>query len=188
MSAQILDRRLWLEVVRERGVEKFKEHAYYPHLYGVGAMVLKRPKWLWCPDRLVKYRTDNDASLEFLKNKWHRHILVTMSGLSQVWAEIMGKGSPVYKTVMYKYALFSWRPEGVFWLKEKSNYTFRDELPLIVGFTKHLYFIPSFWLKTFPLLLIPHILLPQKRRVVNSLLYRSRLAWDNGLKLLKGSR
>ena len=45
MSAQIFKREAWLEVVNEKGAEKFQYHSYYPHLYGIGAMILKYPKW-----------------------------------------------------------------------------------------------------------------------------------------------
>jgi len=159
MSAQIFKREAWLEVVNEKGAEKFQYHSYYPHLYGIGAMILKYPKWLWLPDRIIKYRIGNDASIQHQNNRWHTHTVVVMDGLAKVWSELIGRRSPVYKTVMYKYFLFGWHPQGVRWLKSFHNYTFWDDLVMSYYYTKHLYFLPVFWLKTFPSLLIPHPLL-----------------------------
>lgn len=159
MSAQILNREAWLEAVDKAGTAKFYYHSYYPHLYGMGLMVLKCPKWLWLPDKIIKYRTGNDASFLYQSSRWHRHTVVVMDSLAKVWAELFGKKSRVYREVMYKYFLFAWHGHGVRWLKSFHNYTSWDELVMAYYYIKYLSILPAFWLNTFPSLLIPHLIM-----------------------------
>lgn len=53
-SSQIVDRALWLRTVERLGPEASGRFANYPHAYVIGQMVRERPRWAWCPDRLVK--------------------------------------------------------------------------------------------------------------------------------------
>lgn len=181
MSAQIFKRRLWLEAVDQKGIAKFHYHSYYPHLYGIGAMVINHPKWMWLPDKIIKYRTGNDASLQHQSNRWHSHMIAVMDGLTKVWSELLGTKSSVYKAVMYKYFLFSWRSNTVRWVKSFHNYTSWNDLVSVYYYTKHLYFLPAFWFGTFPALLVPHFVikvcrgnrLPLLLRGYHSLRYRT---------------
>lgn len=199
ISSNIVAKKLWMDVVEEEGVEKIANYFYYPHTYIMGLMSKKHPKWVWCPDKLIKHRTGNDAMVEFLNGEYHTQTMAVMDDTSNVWSALLGRKSPIYKNLMYKQSLWAWTPRSIRWIKSHPNYdSLGADLVMLRKFTKHLHFVPGFWFKTFPILLTPHILMPDKniilrtfRRTKNSFLYRSGIVWEIGTSYLKkreGSR
>lgn len=162
-SAQIFDRRLWLETLREVGETCFTSFRYFPYLYLFGKMVKKRPLWLWLPDRLVICRSDNDyLSAEMSFNYLQYHVS-TMAEVSRVWGLLFSRNSTTYKTLMRNNYLSFWSWAPIVRYKMRSNCTLRDDWKALVGFTRCLYFLPGFWVFALPFLLLPH---PAVRRAV----------------------
>jgi len=156
MSGNIVRREYWMEVVAEKGFEHIESFWYYPHLYILGNVVARHPNWIWCPEQLIKYRLDNDTSLDYLGHKLHHHQIKVMEGVSKVWAALFGKKSSLYKTLLYKHYLYSWVPAHIRFIKFRPNYTYRDDLPTLVGYIKYLYVLPEFWMRSFPVLITPY--------------------------------
>src|SRR5437660_1083635 len=54
ISTQVVNRREWLDAVaREDPLERT---SFAPHLLVIERMVIANPRWIWCPDRLVRQR------------------------------------------------------------------------------------------------------------------------------------
>lgn len=157
VSAQVFRRGGWLEVVGREGMDSLAERfLFYPTAYIFGRMVQEHPVWLWCPDPLVRYRHDNDDAGEFMRHDAHRHVVANMVGVADAWGALFGRRSSLYRELMRKYFWFTWTPGVVNYCKVQPQYGTRDELAMLAGFTRHLYFLPEFWTRTFPSLLAPH--------------------------------
>ena len=179
ISSNAVSKRLWLEVVAEEGVDTLAKYFYYPHVYVLGLMCKKQPKWVWVPDRLIRHRIGNDAMVEYFGWEFHSQTIAVMHDLSNVWAVLLGKKSPVYRNLMAKQALWAWRPGSIRWIKNQWSYrSVRDDWTMLREFTKHLHFVPGFWYKTFPSLLLPHFLTPGKQGLVRRVLRARELLMD----------
>lgn len=186
ISANIFSKRRWMDVVEAEGYKRLEDYWYYPHVYVLGLMVKKHPKWIWCPDKLVKYRKNNDASLKHHNNEWHTNTLKVMSEIAKTWSALHGKTSTVYRTLMSKQTIYSWHQWSVPFCKSQANFRYRDELKLLVGYTKHLHFVPGFWAQTFPELLIPHTPIVRRARV-GMLKVRAKLKLGTKLRAMKSN-
>ena len=155
-SAQIFDRRLWQETLREVGESMFTSFRYFPYLYLFGKMVKKRPMWLWLPDRLVICRSDNDYLSAELSFNYLQYHVNTMAEVSRVWGLLFGRQSATYQALMRSNYLSFWSWAPIVRYKMRSRCTVKDDWVALVGFTRCLYFLPGFWAFAFPFLLVPH--------------------------------
>jgi abequosyltransferase len=115
-------------------------------------MLAVRPVWLCIPTRLIGWRSGNDS---FVRLGQFNRMRIDVFGYDQVFGDVMGRNNPAYHRVMEKVAsvhvhmhLRAARLRG-----EKREY-WRKALPLTV---RHYWRYPNFWLKSFPLFLVPSI-------------------------------
>lgn len=154
-SSQIVDRALWLSVAERLGPEALERFANYPHVYVIGKMIQERPHWIWCPDRLVKNRSGN-WTLHEQSGYPVFYCLVTIQELTRLWRELAPRGVVRRRLVRKWYECFAvwYNPYELLRFKRSPDYDARRYLPLL-GFVRHLYFVPKFWRHYVPILVLP---------------------------------
>lgn len=156
-SSQIVCRGLWREVVDAYGANRLARYRIFPHLFVIAAMVARRPAWLWFPDKLVKNRVENDSLVRDLDDQIFLYRLATMKEISQIWMDLLGRGSPQYRVMMTRFYRLWWNGAAVRrQVKLTPRHSFRGDVSLLVGSTRQLYFLPEFWRDAFPALLTPY--------------------------------
>lgn len=156
MSTQVLERRLWSEVLADTSQDQLDRVGDLAHLLLLGRMAQRRSLWLWCPDPLVHHRTGTSALDERLGHRYALFQLAVMEGRSRVWAILFGKRSQLYKRLMTKAYLRSARPSALIGLKLSQQHDAAIDLRLLTGMIGYFYWLPRFWLASFPVLLVPH--------------------------------
>ncbi len=158
-SAQIVSRERWNEALHSLGREALARNIHFPHLYLIGLMVNAHPSWVWLPELTVKARRDNDALTSQFSRNLLRYQTETMRDLSAAWAALLGRHHPIYKDLMGRAYADQWNGQATLTLKIHTPCLPADEWTALREYTRRLYFLPSFWRSTFPVLLAPKPLL-----------------------------
>lgn len=147
LSAQIICRSAWLNVVEEEDVSPY--YNAYSLIYIIGRMIQKDPRWLYLHTPCVGWRSDNDS---FAKQ---------LGMLGRFALDIKG-----YKTIIY--GLCKSDPKlRSFLINKICSIHFFAHVKKIKLFSsgalslclEHLKEIPSFWYKLLPLLMMPRKIL-----------------------------
>ncbi len=154
LSAQIVRREFWGDVVRERPVEEFLNG--YVHMYVFAEMLKRNPRWLVVKERLVTWRADNDS---FMGAGRYRRMEIDVVGYEQIARACFGADSSTYAAIRdtiasrnFRMHITSARMEGV-WDRDMQQRTWRLAMRYYAR-------SPKFWLVTAPLLAMPSFLLP----------------------------
>lgn len=156
VSGQIVHRKLWQQAVDEVGEQTLRTVGYFPYAYLIAQMLQKRPLWVWNPEPLVYNRLDNDSVTQDLGKNLIRYVLGNLHGLEIIWATFLGQRSDLYHFLMKDSYKRYWTWRQIISCKAHTRSGWGDNVRLLIEFTRRFYFIPSFWLMTFPCLLIPH--------------------------------
>lgn len=147
LSGNIVDRRLWAEVVASEPVERF--YNAYVHVFVMGRMLQRRPCWLYLHNPCVRYRTGNDF---FLADGEFRRLEIDVVGYGEIVRALYGPDSAVTRR-MDERVLYHVRHRV---LRAKMNGLagsfYRDTLRLSLH---HYARYPDFWLKLAPVLAMP---------------------------------
>lgn len=148
ISSLIVRRDRWLGAVRSAPVEPYM--LGYIHLYLGAKMLDGQSTWLCVPDRLVGCRTGNDsfsASDEFARTR------LDIVGYDLAFGDTLGRDNWAYRQAMSKVAAFyikthfmTAKNQGVSWIYWKQA------IPISVSYYWR---YPMFWLKTFPMAVVP---------------------------------
>ena len=155
-SVQIFDRKVWAEVLSEIGEAGFTRFVYFPYLYTFGKMVKKKPLWLWLPEPLVHSRADNDYLSSHLDKNMLRYHRLTLDEVARVWGELFGYCSATYYSLISDNYVNFWNGPSLLRYKALNRCTVSEELHALVWYPRRLWFLPTFWLFSFPVLLFPH--------------------------------
>ena len=155
MSTQVLRRASWLDALEVTDRQELARMGDLGQLYVMGKVVQRHPSWIWFPEPLVHHTVGTSVLDEQLQHNYARYQLVIMEGRSRVWGTLFGRGSPLYRTLMHKAYLRSLRVRAVVGLKLWPQHGTRQDLELLT-LARYFYWLPQFWLVTFPLLLVPH--------------------------------
>lgn len=152
LSAQVVDRRLWVKVVAEQPVERFFNA--YVHIFVMGMMLRERPRWYWVREACVGWRSANDS---FLGDGALKRMRIDVLGYEKIMAALFGADAAATRRVKRTVATTYVRHQL---LGAKLNGVplrfYRDAVPLLIG---HYWRLPAFWLRTAPLLVVPGIAL-----------------------------
>jgi abequosyltransferase len=154
LSCQIVNRRYWLDIVESENLEPY--FLNYVQLYLIARMMVLRPRWMFLAEKCVGFRSDNDS---FRTLGAFERLKMDVCGYEKIVGDVFGRHSGVYRKAMSEVATTHARHHivGAKRARTPVSFAFRSIL-LCVG---HYWPYPGFWLKTFPLLLIPRaILLP----------------------------
>ena len=156
MSTQVINRRVWTEALEGINDEDLTYAQGLAHLYVMGKMVERHPRWIWYPGQLVRHTIGTSALDDELGNRYAEYLLVIMEGRSRVWSRLFAGNTPLYRQVMEKAHRRGARPTALIGIKLWGAQSVRQDVRLLVQLTRHFYWLPRFWRVTFPLLLVPH--------------------------------
>lgn len=148
ISGQIINKSSWDLVVANEPVQNYFNA--YVHIYIIGQMLRKNSRWMYLSTPLVGWRSGNDSFLSDLGR--YRRLEIDVVGYRDVSKGVFGCAS-VFHYVMsqvgshhVRFHLMTARSESA------SADFFIQAFKLCV---KNYWRYPAFWIKTFPLFLMP---------------------------------
>jgi abequosyltransferase len=149
LSCQILRRDLCQQVIASPEAQSFVGSGYV-QLYVMMQMMALAPRWLYLADKCVGWRADNDS---FAERGHLGRLRMDVEGYERVAAAIFSRDSATYRHAIAEVARSHVRHHIVRAKLGGATWAYsRDALALCI---RHYETFPSFWLKTFPLLLMP---------------------------------
>lgn len=147
ISGNVIDRNLWQQVVASERLEPYLNA--WVHVYVIGRMMQRRPMWVYVAQPCVGWRSGNDS---FLAEGMYRRLEIDVAGYAQVAAGLFGENSPVYRHIMLRIL-----PHACFRIAHAKTQGapgafFRNARKLMF---RHYRRFPSFWIRGFPVLLLP---------------------------------
>ncbi len=148
ISAQIIDKNLWDGVVAEFPVQNYLNA--YVHIYVIGQMLRKNPRWMYWATPLVGWRSGNDSFLSELGR--YRRLEIDVVGYKDTALGVFGRGRVYHDTMSFvgshhvRFYLMTARSENV-----SAGFFFKAFTLCVKNYWRY----PAFWFKTFPLFLMP---------------------------------
>ena len=147
ISANVVDRKLWEEVVSGGELEQYFNA--WIHVYVIGSMMQRRQEWVYVAQPCVAWRSGNDS---FLVDGQYRRLEIDVAGYETILRGLFGTGSHVYRHIMLRilrHARFR-----ILYVRAHpgSSEFIRQARALMVHYYRT---YPQFWIKVYPLLLAP---------------------------------
>jgi abequosyltransferase len=155
-SGQVYRRTLWQEAADTVGPKRLEAAGYFPYVLMIGEILKRHPRWMWLPEPLVENRLGNDVATSELNRNIVVYQYKVLKDMTAVWASLLGTRSPVYRELLRDNFMTVWHWRAICSAKAVSHCSWADEVRALIEFTRRLYFLPVFWLTSFPILLIPH--------------------------------
>jgi len=171
ISANIVRRDLWNEVVTEKGLDAYFNA--WIHVYVMGRMMQRRPAWYFVADRCVAWRSGNDS---FLADGQYRRLEIDVAGYEQITRGLFGHQTPVYRFIMRR-ILEHARFRILHAKAHDAPASFFRKVRLLMN--RHYRNFPAYWLTTYPLLAVPAPLIKTAREVYTKTLKPIRSARAN---------
>lgn len=158
LSCQIVDRATWNDVVRQENLERY--FTGYVQLYVIARMLVRAPRWRFLATKCVGFRADNDS---FRALGQFGRLRMDVCGYETIVGDVFGRDSRLYHEAMSEIARTHARHHIVTAKRMDAPFSFsRQALALCV---KQYGRYGSFWLQTFPILIMPRGLLLRLRRL-----------------------
>jgi abequosyltransferase len=157
VSGVVFRRDYWNAVVEADGVKRITSYRHYTHSYVFSRISMDHPTWAWIPERLVKYRSDNDSYVA-LGSKPGAFIAEANDDMRRQLRDTIGTRSGAYRKIMRDLFDLWWSADGLRSWKLQPGANWRDDWTMLCGFTKCSWQIPEFWLRAFPMLVTPRVL------------------------------
>lgn len=152
ISSLIVRRQGWLNAVQRDPIEPYMNG--YIHLYLCARMLDEHSAWLCVPDRLVGCRTGNES---FLAKDEFARTRLDIEGYDLAFGATLGRENPAYRRAMAKVAGFYIRTHFLgAKLKGASSAYWKQAIPMSVA---HYWRYPTFWTKTFPVVITPRFIM-----------------------------
>jgi len=156
ISTQVVNRRLWQEVVASLGEAGLARGRLYPHLLVIGTMVRRRPRWFWSPRETVLQHIGATAVYEeetgYDPADYEVRIL---RDRALIWAELYGRSSPLYRAALRRTWHRHFEFRDILGIKLHPRTRPASELALLREATRDFWWLPRFWLTTFVVLVVP---------------------------------
>lgn len=168
MSAQIVKKTFWQEVLAKESVEPFCTG--YIHVFIIGRIILNHPTWLYLSERCVGFRTENDLTL--LRNRYRR-LELDLENYEKIAAALLGAGTGEYRRWMSDICKVHIR-SAVLGIKFHASAS--DSAKAFWLCLRYCCFYPAFWLHVAPYFFMPACLLKGLRLINRSTIQRWRLS------------
>lgn len=170
ISTQVVDRALWREVAAELGEPAIAARGLaYPHLLVIGLMVRRRPRWFWYPRETVRQHVGTTAvfaeETDFDPAEWEVRILHDRAA---VWADLFGRNTALYRAPLTRAWHRHFEPVMLLTLKLNRRTQPRNELRLLRESVRTFWWLPRFWTRSMPVLLVPGAVWRPVQRVVQT--------------------
>ncbi|MBA3961633.1 MAG: glycosyltransferase family 2 protein [Chthoniobacterales bacterium] len=148
LSCQIVNRTLWKDIVNHENLEPY--FTGYVQLYVIARMLVKKPRWQFLAEPCVAFRADNDS---FRALGQLGRLQMDVCGYEKTIGDVFGRDTTLYHEAMAEISRTHARHHIVTAKRAGAPFSFfRDALALCV---KHYGRYATFWLHTFPVLLMP---------------------------------
>jgi abequosyltransferase len=148
ISAQIVNRKLWSTVVESNDTVPY--HNAYVHVWVIAKMLQGQPRWLYCHDKCVGWRSGNDS---FLADGRLNRLAIDVVGYEKIGGDVFGRSSQAYHDLMRTVATRHVRSAllGAKAAAAPSSFHLHAARLIVPAYWRYL----SFWLKTAPVLIMP---------------------------------
>ena len=164
LSCQVINRERWQMIATENLSPYF---AGYVQLYIIVRMIQAAPHWEFLADKCVGFRSDNDS---FRILGMFGRLRMDVCGYEQIIGDVFGRHSEVYRQAMGEVATTHARHHIITAKRASAPFSFFVEATALC--IRYYWRYPGFWLKTFPVLMMPRFLALALRGVYQRL--RSR--------------
>lgn len=158
LSAQIVRRAVWMKVVNAFDLVPYSNA--YVHVYVIARMLEIEPRWMYLDTPCVGWRSGNDS---FLDKGIYNRIMIDVLGYKKITMDVFGEKSRVFSRVMVSVATIHVRYALV---NAKANNVSLGYLLKLGSLTVCNYWrYPAFWIKVFPIFLMPKFFIQMLRRI-----------------------
>jgi abequosyltransferase len=167
ISGQVIKRSIWNKVIAKENIQKYFNA--YVHIFIIGKMLFEG-QWAYIKYSCVRWRGDNDS---FMSEGRLRRIRIDLYGYEPIVRDLFGNNSRVYKRHLTQVATYPvWY--GVLSLKQTA--TASESAKIFIETLKIYWRLPMYWLKLFPLFLVPGGLLRAIKKLYLFSIKRYRLS------------
>jgi abequosyltransferase len=151
LSAQIIRRDLWQEVVRDSDLRPYKGSCWIL-VYMIGRILERNPNWLYIHRRCVRYRTGNDSFTERLGTL--KRQLVTHKSYATVVHGLFGEESKVGRQALE--TLLADRMPRTLANTKANGASLHLQAQLLRLYTSLYWSFGTYWWKVFPIFMVPN--------------------------------
>ncbi len=156
LSCQVVNRRIWNEVVRRENLEPY--FTGYVQLYVIARMLVQAPRWQFLSTECVAFRADNDS---FRVLGQFGRLKMDVCGYETIIGDVFGRESLLYHEAMAEIARTHARHHIV--TAKRAGAPLPFFWKALVLCVKHYGRYASFWLHTFPVLIMPRSIMLRLR-------------------------
>jgi hypothetical protein len=147
ISLHVFDRRIWSLIAQADRDNVLGGHGMFAHAVVLVQMARVSPRWLWCPDPLIRYR---QAPGKVNASDWCSRYLSDLSrALRQELDEI------AFRKVFERQVRSICTPVGILGLRRPGEHGWREQLMLSRLLLGRLRWLDGFWSEIVPALFIP---------------------------------
>jgi glycosyltransferase involved in cell wall biosynthesis len=153
VSTLIVRREAWLQALGELGGDAFADTTIFPHLPIMARMARRDPRWVWCPAKLVRVRMDNaflSSDEGWSVDQIHTRLLADMS---RMWSVHLGSRSRVRLSLLRR-AFRTFAAPNVLRTTAPGGRPLRARLALIRAYMAIFWWLPEYWARAVPALLL----------------------------------
>jgi abequosyltransferase len=154
LSAQIVNRRLWNEVVSSCDLLPYMRSSWLM-VYMIGQMSNCNSRWLYIGRECIGNRTANDSFV--LRVGEYNRQLITHESFPKIIRDLFGESSPVFHAVTNR-TITNRMPRNLAKLKA-NNASIQLQINLVSLYTGKYWRYFNYWLFVFPIFLVPNFLL-----------------------------
>jgi abequosyltransferase len=172
ISGQVVNRRLWNQVLEENKGAIANYFNAYVHVYLISKMILKNPLWGYINEKLVNSRGGNDSFLSELGVL--KRMYIDIMGYEKISGDVLGRDNLLYKSLNEKILKILVR-NHVLNIKFNSDLGYRNLLEILKicfkYYKKYLYFyyfvLPLLITPTFFLKIVRFVYRKTIKKIVN---------------------
>ena len=168
LSCQIVKRDHWMKIIRNNDLTLYQNN--WMMVYVIGKIIQGNKSWHYIHRNCIGQRTGNDS---FMKGDVYKRELITHLDYSNTISGIFGRDSKVYSDIFFYLA--SDRLPRIFANLKAKNIDLPTQIQLFKLYYYNYRGYISFWLKVFPLFMIPNIFF----MILRKLYFQSRILYNS---------
>jgi abequosyltransferase len=160
ISLHIVQRNAWLVGARSYRSSQLVD-GLVPHIVFLVGAAHVQPRWLWCPEPLIKWRstTTITGGLEGFMAGILDHLALSLSAY-------LSPRDPAYRRAIAKFAKTTLAPRGLRTMAVMPTHSRRGRRELTRVLVRRLYWLPRFWLSMAPSMLLPPVWIKAVRKAL----------------------
>lgn len=149
MSTQVVHREAWLQAVRAQERSSLVD-GLLPHIVFLVGAAYSRPRWLWCPEPLVKWRAAGG-----IYGGIDNYMARILDDLARSLLAYVGPRDPGYRRAITGFVRVTYSPHALRTMAALPTHTVRGRYRLIRVLLLRLYWLPDLWCAMLPSVLLP---------------------------------